>query len=82
VPSKSQQSPTRKPARVVFGLALREARDRLGYSQERLALEAGINRTYVSDIERGARNVAINNLEKLADAVNLPLWKMLKPPSE
>jgi transcriptional regulator with XRE-family HTH domain len=82
VPSKSAFSPKRKPAREVFGLALREAREKLGYSQEKLALEAGVNRTYVSDIERGARNVAINNLEKLADAVNLPLWKMLEPPSE
>ena len=79
MPSKSHSRPTNKPARVVFGLALREAREKLGYSQEKLALEAGVNRTYISHIERGARNVAVNNLEKLADAVNVPLWMMLRP---
>jgi transcriptional regulator with XRE-family HTH domain len=79
VQSKQSRHPKRKPAREVFGIALREAREGLGYSQERLALEAGINRTYVSDIERGARNIAIDNLERLADAVGKPLWEMLRP---
>jgi DNA-binding XRE family transcriptional regulator len=82
--SKSQSKPKRPPARSrkVFGLALKEARANLGISQEQLALDAGVNRTYVTDIERGTRNVALDNLERLADAVNLPLWKMLEPPSE
>lgn len=54
----------------------------LGMSQEQLALEAGIHRTYVTEIEAGKRNVAIDNLERLADAVGIPLSDLLdaRPP--
>lgn len=66
------------PARERFGIALRQARLRLELSQEELAARAGMHRTYVGQVESGQRNVAIDNLEKLADAVGLPLWEMLK----
>jgi len=65
-------------ARERFGVALRQARLRLELSQEELADRAGMHRTYVGQVESGQRNVAIDNLEKLADAVGLPLWEMLK----
>lgn len=68
----------RVPARERFGIALRQARLRLELSQEELAARAGMHRTYVGQVESGQRNVAIDNLEKLADAVGLPLWEMLK----
>lgn len=45
---------------------LRRLRTEKGWSQERFADEAGIHRTYVSDIERGARNPTITILDKLA----------------
>jgi transcriptional regulator with XRE-family HTH domain len=45
---------------------LRRLREGKGWSQEAFAEEAGIHRTYVSDIERGARNPTITVLEKLA----------------
>jgi transcriptional regulator with XRE-family HTH domain len=78
VPAKSIKSAKHEPARVVFGIALRKARIERGLSQEQLALEAGIHRTYVTEVEAGKRNVAIDNLERLADAVGLPLWEMLR----
>lgn len=53
-----------------FGERVREARDRRGWSQERLAAEAGLDRTYVGSIERGERNVALLNINKLALALN------------
>lgn len=68
----------RIPARERFGVALRQARLRLEISQEELADRAGMHRTYVGQVESGQRNVAIDNLEKLADAVGMPLWEMLK----
>lgn len=68
----------RVPARERFGIALRQARLRLEISQEELAARAGMHRTYVGQVESGQRNVAIDNLEKLADAVSLPLAEMLK----
>ena len=49
-----------------LGSNLRALRTAKGWSQEQFAFEAGIHRTYVSDIERGARNPTIMVLEKLA----------------
>jgi CheY-like chemotaxis protein len=52
-----------------FGSAIRTERKRLGISQEELAGRAGLHRTYVADIERGARNLSLANIEKLAKAL-------------
>ena len=52
-----------------FGTAVRTRRKRLGFSQEELAGRAGLHRTYVADIERGARNLSLANIEKLACAL-------------
>jgi len=52
-----------------FGTAIRTQRKRLGISQEELAGRAGLHRTYVADIERGARNLSLANIEKLAKAL-------------
>ncbi len=49
-----------------LGTNLRRLREAKGWSQEAFAHEAGIHRTYVSDIERGARNPTILIVEKLA----------------
>jgi len=52
-----------------FGTAVRTERKRLGLSQEELAGRAGLHRTYVADIERGARNLSLANIEKLSKAL-------------
>ena len=52
-----------------FGTAVRTRRKKLGISQEELAGRAGLHRTYVADIERGARNLSLANIEKLARAL-------------
>lgn len=67
------------PAKVLFGVRLRLARENLQLSQELLADIAGMHRTYIGQVERGERNISVDNMEKLAGAVNLPLWEMLKP---
>jgi two-component system, response regulator len=54
-----------------FGTSVRAWRGRLGLSQEELAERAGLHRTYVCDIERGARNVSLKSIEKLAGALNI-----------
>jgi transcriptional regulator with XRE-family HTH domain len=46
-------------------------------SQEDLALEAELHRTFVAHVERGARNISIDNIEKLANALNVPVSELL-----
>lgn len=64
--------------RDVLARNVRLLRAERGLSQEALAQEAGVNRTYLSDIERGTRNVSIDNLSRLAKALNVPVWSLLK----
>ena len=54
-----------------LGRNLRRLRDEKGLSQEAFAHEAGIHRTYISDIERGARNPTITVVEKIALALDV-----------
>lgn len=56
---------------------MRRLREQKGWSQEQYAFEAGIHRTYVSDIERGARNPTIAVVEKLAIPLNVTAAELL-----
>jgi transcriptional regulator with XRE-family HTH domain len=56
---------------------LRKLRQAKGVSQETFADEAGLHRTYISDLERGARNPSITIIEKLARALDVPLGALL-----
>lgn len=59
------------PSHLALGEAIREARKRKGLSQERLGLEAGLDRTYVSSVERGRRNISFDNLVKIAKTLEV-----------
>jgi transcriptional regulator with XRE-family HTH domain len=56
-----------------FGDAVRASRERLELTQEEFAERAKIHRTYLSDIERGKRNVSLINIERIAAALTIPL---------
>jgi transcriptional regulator with XRE-family HTH domain len=56
-----------------FGLAIKQRRGELGISQEELAFRSGLHRTYISDIERGSRNLSLENIEKLAKALEITI---------
>jgi transcriptional regulator with XRE-family HTH domain len=56
-----------------LGAAVRTVRLARGLTQERLAEGAGLHTTYVSDIERGRRNVGVINLDRLATALSIDL---------
>ena len=68
-----QEADSKKP----FGESVRKWRRRLGISQEELAGRAGLHRTYVCDVERGARNVSLESIEKLARALEVSVPSLL-----
>lgn len=63
--------------REVLGKKIKQIRQKKKMSQEDLAFESELHRTYISDIERGARNVSIKNIEKIAKALNVSLKELM-----
>lgn len=66
-------------ARQTFGQNLRRARRLKDISQEELASRADLSRTYISEVERGVRNVSIDNMGSLAQALGVPLRDLVDP---
>jgi len=58
---------------VKFGNKVRKVRNKLELSQEGLAVKAGVHRTYIGMIERAEKNITLENIEKVAKALNLKL---------
>jgi transcriptional regulator with XRE-family HTH domain len=61
-----------------LGANLREARERLGFTQEQVADRSGVHATEVSRIERGKRDPKVSTLERLAAAVEVPPSRLLE----
>lgn len=64
--------------RKQVGDKVRQIRKEKGFSQEELAFRAGLHRTYISDIERGDRNISIKNIEKIAKTLEVAPSDLLK----
>ncbi len=64
--------------RVLFGKRVRELRLKRKWSQEKLAEESGLHTTYISGIERGKRNVGLENIVTLAHALKIEAGQLLK----
>ena len=60
----------------LFGENLRKYRMNLGISQEKFAEMCNLHRTYISDVERGQRNISLNNIQKIADAIGIETYKL------
>lgn len=67
-----------KQRRRAFGLRVREVRKAAGLSQEGLALRAGLDRTYVGSVERGERNISLDNIWQLADTLGVHPADLIK----
>ena len=82
--SAKPQPPTQLPnpdnLRDVLAYWVRLKRVEKGWSQERLALECDLDRTYVSAVERSRWNVSLANIERIAQALDAKAWTLIKPP--
>ena len=66
--------------KAILGQNIRRLRNDKGWSQESLALEVCIHRTYIGGIERGERNVSVANVQRIADGLGVFAFELLKPP--
>lgn len=64
--------------RKKIGNRIRELRTQTGLSQEKFALKIGMDRTYFASVELGKRNIAIVNLEKIANGLGISLSDLFK----
>ncbi len=65
-----------------FGLMVRQLRQDKGLSQEDFADLCGLHRTYIGAVERGEKTVTIETAQKIAQALALSLWQLLKRTEE
>lgn len=58
---------------IDFGHAIRKLRNETGISQEAFAAMCDLHRTYISDVELGKRNVSLENIQKMVEALNMKI---------
>ena len=63
---------------IFFGKRVSELRKEKGFSQEKLALESDIDRTYISDIEKGNRNVSLEIVNKISKTLDINISQLFK----
>lgn len=66
-------------ARSILAMNMKLLRAERKLSQEDLALECDLHRTFIAHVERGARNVSLDNIEKIAGALGVPVYQLLMP---
>lgn len=64
----------------VFGNNVKRYRQKTGMSQEAFAEKCGMHRTYISAIERQRRSISLNNIQKIADALDVETYKLFIDP--
>ena len=78
-PAKSLVKPARKRrcARDLLAVNMVKLRQERGWSQEDLAFEAELHRTFIAHVERQVRNISLDNIEKIADAFGITVAELL-----
>lgn len=61
-----------------FGRRVAELRKKAGFSQEKFAFQCNIDRTYIGTIERGEKSPTLNTIQKIAQALNMPLCQLFE----
>lgn len=67
---------------IDFGIAIQQLRKQRGLSQERLALEADIDRRYMSDVENGKRNISLDIMERIARKLGIEVSELIRQAEE
>jgi transcriptional regulator with XRE-family HTH domain len=78
-PGAANQSKKHVSAREALAPNIVALRHEKGWSQEALAFECGLHRTFVAHVERLARNIALDNIERIARALGVQPYELLKP---
>ncbi len=68
----------KKDIRIIFGNQLKMLRRSQNISQEELAFRSGLHRTYISSVERGQRNISLANIARLAKALEVEPYRLLR----
>lgn len=61
---------------IMFGQNVKKERLKQGLSQEKLAAKAGLHRTYIGMIERAEKNITLENINKIANALDVPITSL------
>ena len=80
-PTPPSHLPDPEDLRAMLAYNIRSRHVALGLSQEQLAFDCGLDRTYVSEVERSVWNVGLTNIEQIATALTTERWRLLKPPA-
>lgn len=73
---------TDSPLRSILAQNIRKLRHEVGLSQEELADAAGLHRTFIGAVERCERNISLDNIGKLAKALDVPASRLLERPDQ
>ncbi|WP_431258556.1 helix-turn-helix domain-containing protein [Roseateles chitinivorans] len=80
-PKPPEHLPPPEDVRAVLAYNVRRLRVSRSWSQEDLAMECGLDRTYVSAVERARWNISLGNVQRIASALDTEPWRLLRPPS-
>jgi transcriptional regulator with XRE-family HTH domain len=78
-PGAANRSKKHVSARAALAANIVALRHEKGWSQEALAFECGLHRTFVAHVERQARNIAVDNIERIAIALGVQSYELLLP---
>lgn len=77
--SSTATSPSELSARAILAANVIRLRHDAELSQEALAFECGLHRTFIAHVERQARNISLDNIERIAKALGVDVYELLKP---
>ena len=81
-PTLPTKVPPAHDLRGILAWRIRVLRVQKGWSQEKLAFACELDRTYISAVERSIWNVSLSNIERLAQALEVEPWMLLRPIAE